>query len=118
MDKLAVTPTRRMLTVRLNEQQINRAAMAAAQYAQQYQEVEDEKKDLTAEFTGRLKTLRGAIKDRSQVATSGEEVQPVECEWTIFREDCKKRLYRLDTGEMVEEADLTQAEMQTAFLNE
>ena len=113
-----ITTIRRQLPCRLTEPEINRAAMAAAQYATEYKEVEATKKAYQAEYTERLKDLRASLQEQSQMAMTGEETRPVDCQWIILREDCKKRLVRLDTGEMIEEAELTAKEMQQSFLDD
>lgn len=69
-----------------------------------------ERKDLGRKLNRRVDDNRKKIAEIKRVIASGRQDREVECEETLDYQAGQVRVHRLDTGELVEERELTQEE--------
>lgn len=77
-----------------------------------YETIEDEKKDATSELTKRLKKKRAEIGRLAGMLKVGTEPRPILCRWVFDYGHGFKRLIRQDTGDLVEEKTIPIDELQ------
>lgn len=84
-----------------------------------YDEVESAKKEATKEYTDQLKALRGTMRGLSRAIRKKGETRPVECIVHFHIPDIgRKRIVRIDTGELVREEAMTPEECQENLFGE
>ena len=74
---------------------------------------EERKKSVSAELASMVKTLEDQVSAQSRLVSNGYEYRDIDCEVRFDDpERGKKRVVRLDTGEVVREAFMTGNELQ------
>ncbi len=93
-----------------------------ADYAQSLSEkyidnvqLEADKKGLVAEYKAKIDVILGEMGLLSQKVSTQHEWRDVECHWAYNWKTDRKELVREDTGEMVREEKITQADRQKLF---
>lgn len=77
------------------------------------EQAQADKKSVVADFSARIKSHEAKIVDLAGKVSNGYQVKEVTCEWRFHSpKDGLKQLFRLDTGESVEIADMTSTELQ------
>lgn len=93
----------RCLPCELTEEEKAKTANDLALNVAEYNDVEQEKKNVMADYTDRLKLLRTLQTKWAKSVETGLEDRPVVCEWDYHSpEHGQKRLIRQDTFEVVE----------------
>lgn len=75
-------------------------------------DAEQAKKAVMADYKDKIETLTTDINQLARKISNGYEHKPVDCTWHFDWESGKKTLYRNDTGERVDVADITPYERQ------
>ena len=78
-------------------------------------QLEADKKGLVAEYKAKIDVLLGEMSLLSQKVSTQHEWRDVECHWVYNWKTDKKVLAREDTGEIVREDKITQADRQKLF---
>ena len=107
-----VKKTNKGLPVVLTKDVLIERAQTMSQRCKEKEEVEAEKARVMRDFGERLKQLTGEVARLSQIVSSGEEHQQVDCEEQKLMSDKLMRIVRLDTGEVVETRPLLERELQ------
>lgn len=76
---------------------------------------ENEKAETSAEINGRIKGHKAEIDKVAEVLAQGYEYRPVKCERVLDYDRGVLRVIRLDTGEIVQERELTERERQMSL---
>ena len=111
----------RDLPCKLTAEEVAETAKALAENVAQYNTVEEEAKEVAAEYRDRLKLLDTMMRRLSNIVATEEEERPVMCEYDYHSpEHGQKRLIRQDTFDTVEVTPMNQrdeehfaAQMQT-----
>jgi hypothetical protein len=107
------------LVCELSTEEVNERPQQMSAAMTEYDQVESDKKDAVKEYTEQMKELRGRMRRLSRTITSKTESRIVKC-CTYFHTPVvgTKRTVRLDTGELVREEPMTNAECQDNLFNE
>lgn len=100
------------LLCKLTDKEIFAAGKQLAGFRSKERELDDRKKRMSADLAAEDKTIQAEISKISQVVSTGEETRQVKCRWEYDWEAGKKHLRRLDTEEIIQEVDITDAEKQ------
>lgn len=100
------------LPVNLTEEEIMEAARALVVALTSLRQAEDDKKEADANFNSEIKTHKGASEKLRQLIANGYEYREVECRWDMYNDRGIKKLIRMDTGEVVRQADMTDGDFQ------
>lgn len=68
--------------------------------------------DMKKQFQSKISQLEATIALSASLVRSGKELRPVKCHVVINFKENSKRLFREDTGEMMEESALEESERQ------
>lgn len=79
--------------------------------------VEQELKEVSAGYKGRIKTLDREIHSLTRVVTKRQEARPVECRELFNFDGYVVQIMRLDTEEIIETRTMTQRERQQSLLS-
>jgi hypothetical protein len=74
------------------------------------EQIDAQKKTVMAEFNAKLKRISAEVKRHTMMLRTGTEVRPVEC--GVFYEGGMRRLVSIETGELIEEREMTNEEKQ------
>jgi hypothetical protein len=103
----------RELWIDLSEAEINTKAQELSQLMVEFEEVEEEKRAATKEYSDELKGLRAKMRTVSKVIREKKELRPVACEVRFHRPMVgTKQTVRLDTNEVIEQEEMSLAERQ------
>lgn len=105
----------RNLPVELTGAEIRAKGEELARTVNEQSQIEDEKKKANADFTTRLKTTSNFIFHLSNIVESGKEFREVVVTEEFFYRENVARVYRSDTGELVDTRSLTKEELQRGF---
>lgn len=101
------------LRCNFTEAEINEKAKILASENRNYSEIENDKKSVTADFAARLAESKAKIDRISNNINSGYELRRVNVEIRLHDPvEGKKTIVRLDTNEVVETVQMSDAEMQ------
>lgn len=100
------------LPVTLTEDEIMEAARSLVSALTSLRTAEEDKKEADANFNSEIKTHRGTSEKLRQLISNGYEYREVECRWDMYNDRGIKKLIRMDTGEVVRQADMTDADFQ------
>jgi hypothetical protein len=103
------------LPVQLTEAELAERGVRLASLTNQHSAVEAQKKEAMAGYKRRLDALAGEIEEVAGVLTSKTEDRDVDCETTHHYATGLVRTVRLDTGEVVSERAMNDAERQRAL---
>lgn len=82
------------------------------------EDLEDQKKAVVSEFSGKINLARAEANAKAKKLTSGFEMKMIECEETFDYDKQKVIVIRLDDGEIVETRAMTNYELQQKIFNE
>jgi hypothetical protein len=109
----------RELWVDLSVAEINTKAQELGQLMVEFEEVAEEKRAATKEYSDELKGLRAKVRTISKVIREKKELRSVDCE---VRFHCPmvgtKQTARLDTNEVIEQEEMSPAERQENLFTE
>lgn len=93
----------RMLPCQLSEAELQEVAKDLAKNVSEYNALEEEKKQVTRDYTERLQMIDTIQRNLAKIVDAGTEERQVMCEWDYHSpERNQKRLIRQDTFEVVE----------------
>lgn len=98
----------RMMNVPMPDAFLNERRTQLAFLYQQSLEVREEKKDADSDFNARLKSLDEQMQAIARILKTPHTYEKIACEWKLIENENARGLYRLDTGELLERAALTQ----------
>ena len=104
----------RKLAVKLTAEELRERSKDLANALHEYDEIEAEKKRVTANLGERLKELRSEATELADIVKHGREFSYVTCSWSEDTVSGKLILVREDTGEVVETRDIPR---QTSLLS-
>lgn len=105
----------RILPVKLTSREVVERGQLAAQVIHKIDEVEREKKRVTADAKEQTDRLESELRRLSYIVEREEEDRTVECFWRFDFMKNEKNLLRDDTGEVVETKAMTDEERQIAL---
>lgn len=100
------------LPVTLTEEEIMDAAKSLVVALTSLRQAEDDKKEADANFNAEIKTHKSTSEKLRKLIANGYEYREVECRWDMYNDRGIKKLIRMDTGEIVRQADMTDADFQ------
>ena len=103
------------LKTRLTKPELEEYAKSLSEKYIEHGQLESDKKGVVAEYKGKTDTLEGQLSLLSQKVSTQHEWRDVECHWGYDWKTDKKVLVRQDTGEVVREEKITQADRQKLF---
>ena len=103
---------KRQLLYKFTGSELKKISQEMAYTVGELDAVEQEKKDTAAAFKDRMEVLSNKIKDAAHKINSGQEQRLIDCEVVKNFDLNVVRVYRLDTGEIVEERAMTTEERQ------
>jgi hypothetical protein len=105
--------TSRILRVTLTDAELRETSRKLADKATELNQLEEDKKRASSHFSSEVKAARGEITKLSQLVTSGYELREVPCHiWFHKPKAGQKITVRIDTGETIDTAMMTSAELQ------
>jgi hypothetical protein len=109
----------RELCVALNDREINAKAEELSQLMAEFDQVEEEKRAATKEFSQQLKDLRARMKTVSKVIREKQELRLIACEVRFHSPVVgTKQTVRLDTNEVIEQEEMSMSERQQNVFTE
>jgi hypothetical protein len=102
----------RNLYVTLTETELRGYSDELARITTAFYETEAEKKSVMTGFKDKLDKIGLDTRVLARIISTRRELREVECEWTRDYEAQKAFLYRMDTGELVDNRRLTEDEIQ------
>ena len=96
----------RKLAVKLTAAELRERSNDLANALHEYDEVEAQKKRVTADLGEKLKNLRVEATELADIVKHGREFSFVTCTWSVDEVSAKRFLTRDDTGEIIETVDL------------
>lgn len=114
MTRDRVEEVSRVLPVRLKQHERLDRAVMMSEHMNRRDELEREAKRTADRYKDDVKQMAGTIRDLQIAVKTGYEDRPVDCVWSFNFSVNKKSLIRQDTGDIVEEHALTEAERQLA----
>ncbi len=102
----------RELKYELTQDELLSYSRQLAKNQQDKGEAESGKKSVVADYNDKIARLNSEIQILSRKVANGYEHRPIKCRWQYHWENGKKVLLRLDTGEIVEAAEITPEERQ------
>ncbi len=106
------TVEERELKCVLNDEEILRYSRELAKKNQDKDDAEQAKKCVIADYKDKIESFTASIGLLARKISSGYEHRPVKCTWAYDYEKGKKTLFRDDTCERVDTADITPYERQ------
>lgn len=98
----------RMLDIPMPEELVNTKRARLAELYQSALEVKDEKKAIDDDCNARLKNIDTQMQEIARVLRVPTSHERVECEWRVLEGSNSRGLFRIDTGEKLEERPLTE----------
>lgn len=108
----------RWLPVQLPEEEIKIKGEELAKAVDSHTKLEEEKKNITADYGKRLKESSSEIRKLAKVVETGKEYRDVPVKHEYFPGQNLCKVYREDTGELVEARSMTAEEYQLEFFDE
>jgi len=105
----------RVLPVRLTTGELEERGKMLAESCDRYTAIEAEKSKTAKELGEKLKECRGEMVRLATIVCCKHEQRPVMCRWSYDYQRGQKTLIRRDTGEVVETATITAAELQVVM---
>ena len=112
--KFEVKPCEEYLACVLSEPELISKSRELAKTNEDLADVEAKKKDVMADFTAQQKRHEATIGVLSRIVSSGQEWRYVKCQWEYDYDTGRKNLIRLDTGQNIRTAEITQTERQVS----
>lgn len=103
------------LKTRLSERELKEYAKDMSEKYIEHCQLEADKKGVVAEYKGKTDVIESQLNLLSQKVSTQHEWRDVECHWGYNWKTDKKVLVRQDTGEIVREEKITQADRQKLF---
>ena len=112
--KPAITTTHETRPLRcvLTDAERIAAGRKLAEKCAELQRTEEERKSVASEYKARLDRMTAERNELADKVTSGEEVRRVACELVLDYDKLTAQCIREDTGEIIEERPLSEAEKQ------
>jgi hypothetical protein len=105
----------RDLPVKLSDEEINDLGRKLPVVMEEMDRIEDEKKNVVADYGGRLKRKKTEAETIAREIRTKERVVPVELQWRYVWPENRKSLVRLDTEEVVDSMAIQEVERQQHF---
>ncbi|MCK5236445.1 MAG: hypothetical protein KAR06_05600 [Deltaproteobacteria bacterium] len=102
----------KVLPVKLTQEEVLHYSKELAKETQDLEEIEKRKKDVMADFGSQILKHKSEVGVLSRKISTGEEYRDIECEWNFDWKDGRKRLYRTDTGELLQTDKISDYERQ------
>lgn len=102
----------RNLPVELTDEEFIAKSKELSKKNKELETTEEEKKKTAADFSARIKTIEGEIKQLAQIVNTSTEYREVEIYERKDYERSVVNCYRRDTGEYVESRPMTRQERQ------
>lgn len=112
VDRIEEKPCEEHLPVILTQEELIDRSRKLAKANQDNTELENQKKDVVADFNAQAKKIESILGMLSRIVSTGKEYRDVKCVWTFNYTQGYKELKRLDTDEIVRHQELTQTERQ------
>lgn len=106
------TAEERELKCVLNDEEILKYSRELAKKNQDKDDAEQAKKCVIADYKDKIESFTASIGQLARKISNGYEHRPVKCSWEYDWEKGKKTLFRDDTFERVDTADITPYERQ------
>ncbi len=103
---------KRNIPVQLTKEELLSAGKLLAKANAEVVDVENKKKESVSNFLTLTNRAKAEGEVQQRLIQSGEEYRDVECDVLINIEKCKKTIIRPDTGEVVDECNLTNEDLQ------
>lgn len=105
--------TIRNLRCALNDAELLERGQSLGSALAEVERLEAELDSAKQSYNGKIQSEDGRAKLLQRAVIEKAEWRDVGCTWVYYYTDGKKRLYREDTGEMVEEAPISDVEIQS-----
>ena len=105
----------RRLPVKLTENELLIKGQELADLERQLSEVEDEKREVSKEFSGRIEGMKNRISETANTINSKQEIRDVEVAVSMDYKSLTVRVVRTDTGEIVSERLMSDKERQSTL---
>lgn len=105
----------RELPVVLTEDEVNERGRALPVIMEEIDMIEDEKKNVVAEYGGRVKRKKAESEKLAREIRTEEKIVQVPCEWHYFWAQNVKKLIRTDTGQVLDQLAIQDFERQGHF---
>ena len=106
------------LPVQLKEEEIKVKGEELAKTIDAHTKLEDEKKKITADFSKRLKESSADIRRLAKVVETGKENREVIVNHEYYPKEGVCKIFREDTGDLVETRAMTGEEYQLEFFSD
>ncbi len=103
------------LKTKLSEAELKLYAKELSDKFIDHVQLEADKKGVVAEYKAKIEVIDGQLNLLSQKVSTQHEWRDVDCHWGYNWKTDKKALVRQDTGEIVRECKITQADRQKLF---
>lgn len=103
------------LKTKLSESELKEYAKTLSEKYIEHGQLEADKKSVVSEYKSKTDTIEGQMGLLSQKVSTQHEWRDVDCHWAYNWNTDKKQLIREDTGEIVREEKITQADRQKLF---
>lgn len=114
-DRRVLAEEVRKLDVHLTEQQRIEAGKELALTLEKVEEQEAKLDQIKKDYQGKIKLLNLDVFRLRGIVNHGIERRDVNCEWVHYKGLELKHLVRIDTGEVVEEMPVSDAELQASL---
>lgn len=111
-DRIEMKEVEEHLPVILTQEELIDRSRKLAKANQDNTELENQKKDVVADFNAQAKKIESILGMLSRIVSTGKEYRDVKCVWTFNYTQGYKELKRLDTEEIVRHVELSQTERQ------
>lgn len=108
-DKEIITKT---LLVKLTEKELLEFSDKLASLNQDLTQTDLEKKEISADYSAKEKSLQSNIASTSRIIVNKEEYRKIDCQWVFNNKKNIKNLKRLDTNEIIDTKDITDEDRQ------
>lgn len=108
--------TTEQLPCKLTNPELMEISRSLARAHQKKQEVSDKKKEYDAQCNADIKRLDAEIEQNSLKISTGNEFRSVSCVWEYDWDNRRKKLIRMDLGDVVRTQDIEPHELQTDLL--
>jgi hypothetical protein len=103
------------LKTKLSPEELSEYAKTLSEKYIEHGQIEADKKSIVSAYKARTDTIEGEMGLLSQKVSTQHEWRDVECHWGYNWNTDKKVLIRQDTGEIVRQEKITQADRQKLF---
>ena len=98
---------------RFNREELGKIATDLSQKVQELHEKEDRKKDVASQIKAEIDAVNSELNRLANCHRNGLEYRNIKCELSFDFEASKRTYTRKDTGEVIKEEELRQADYQT-----